>query len=45
MDQLTLQEELQEEENDNETKYLKVHEASLRAKIVDENKNSIISPI
>ena len=43
MEQLTLQEELQEEENENEAKELKIHEASLLSKIADADENSIIS--
>ena len=43
MEHLTLQEELQEEENENEANELKIHEASLLSKIADADENSIIS--
>ena len=42
MEQLTLQEELNEGRNENETKDFKVHKGSILAKIVNEDENSVI---
>ena len=43
MEQLTLQEEVNKVGNEEENKDLKAHKISLLAKIVDKDKNSIIS--
>ena len=43
MEQLTLQEELNKEGNEDEMKDLKAHEASLMKKITGEDENHIIS--